>query len=80
MSKKQILIVAMILGVIVGFLSFLLMTPPGVMFVLLMWILMSEMFPLSPDVSFVMMVTVLFSVAVIVIYLMFRNLRTISPQ
>ena len=80
MSKKQILIVAMILGVIVGFLSFLLMTPPGVMFVLLMWILMSEMFPLSPDVSFVMMVTALFSVVVIVIYLMFRNLRTISPQ
>ena len=80
MSKKQILIVAMILGVIVGFLSFLLMTPPGVMFVLLMWILMSEMFPLSPDVSFVMMVTALFSVAAIVSYLMFRNLRTISPQ
>lgn len=78
MNQKQILVVAGVLSIIAGFILF---TPLGVMFVLVMSVLISGMFSsFSPDISFALMVIVFFVIAMGVIYLMFRNLRIVDPQ
>lgn len=78
MNKKQILVVVGVLCFIAGFILF---TPPGVMLVVMMVVLMMGVLPpLLQDVYFILMVTALFSMATLVIYLMFRNLRIVDPQ
>lgn len=78
MNKKQILVVAGVLSIIAGFILF---TPHGVVLVILAWILMMGILPpFLQDVYFILRVIALFSMAVLVIYLMFRNLRIVDPQ
>lgn len=78
MNKKQILVVVGALCFIAGFILF---TPPGVMLVVMMVVLMMGVLPtLLQDVYFILMVIAFFSMATLVVYLMFRNLRTINPQ
>lgn len=77
MNKKQILVVVGFLCFITGFILF---TPPGVVFVVLMWILIGDIIlSFLQETFFTLMIAAIFSM-VVIIYLILRNLRIANSR